>query len=79
VTGPARDLLTRSGLRTAQPQAAGRPPCWRDLAHDDGQSCALCYTADMQQGLLHKSPGCEGCWAGINAAALYYTYRKVLL
>lgn len=73
MTGPLRDLWHRP---TAQPAASGRPACWRDREHDDGQCCALCYTPQMQQGLLRRSPGCAGCWAGINAAALYYAYRE---
>lgn len=75
MTGPVRDMFTRPSLPTAQPSSEGRPVCWRDLSHDDGNACALCYTADMQQDLLSRSPGCEGCWAGINAAVLYYTYK----
>lgn len=77
MTGPARSLLTRSTLRTGHPVPAGRPDCWRDHAADDGAACALCYTISMQQDLLSKSPGCCGCWAGVNAAALYYQFHKV--
>ena len=77
MTGPARALLTRSSMQTGQPVSEGRPSCWRDLAHDDGRACALAYTPNMQESLISRSPGCAGCWAGINAAVLYYMFRKV--
>ncbi len=76
MTGPVRELLTVSTLRTAQPVPKGRPPCWRARDHDDGNACALAYTPKMQEDLIAKSPGCEACWAGVNAAALYYQYKE---
>jgi hypothetical protein len=78
MTGPARELLMEPTLRTGQPTPKGRPVCWRPRECDDNAACALAYTPRMQADLLQKSPGCEGCFAGINAAALYYQFRKVV-
>ncbi len=76
MTAPVRDLFTRPTLRTAMPATDGKPHCWRDRDHDDGNACALAYTPNMHEDLLSRSPGCAGCWAGINAAVLYYQYRE---
>lgn len=75
MTGPVRDLFKRATLRTGEPAPEGRPECWRDRESDNGKACALTYTPKMQQDLLKRSPGCAGCWAGINSAALYYQYK----
>lgn len=77
MTGPARILWDRRP--TAQPSSDGVPACYRDLADEpDGSMCALAYAPETQQDLLRRSPGCERCQAGCNAAALFWeeVYRK---
>lgn len=76
MTGPARDPFARTGRPTAQPVSEGVPSCWRGRDDDDGAACALAYTPEMQQHLLSRSSGCEGCWAGVNAAWHYYSLKE---